>query len=43
MSYVIKIEKIGNVDVKMLEQNFKVTEDTTFLEMRDAACDFWDL
>ena len=28
---------------RMLEQNFKVTEETSFIKMRDEACEFWGL
>ena len=27
----------------MLEQNFKVVENTSFIDMRNEACQFWDI
>jgi hypothetical protein len=43
LSDVIKINANGKVKSKMLEQDFKVTQDTSFIDMRNEACQFWDL
>ena len=45
MSEVIKSKNQKQTKGKqeMLEQKFKVTEKTSFIEMRDEACKFWDL
>jgi hypothetical protein len=44
MSEVIKSStKPTKGKQEMLEQKFKVTEKTSFIEMRDEACKFWDL
>jgi diadenosine tetraphosphate (Ap4A) HIT family hydrolase len=45
MSEVIKSNSSTPAKGKqeMLEQKFKVTEKTSFIEMRDEACLFWDL
>lgn len=41
---VLGIEKVaGKTKTKMLQQNFKVTQDTSFIDMRNEACQFWDL